>query len=166
MKRYDREHCFKLVFQIPYYDEINIKKYIKSYMEMGSIVEREDERKKINIQKGTYKILKVGKRIEIERLKERLINSEFVENVFNGIYSNLEELDKLIQDKSGNWKIERLNGEALSALRVAVYELKNKQDIPEGIIVNAAVEITKKYGDDKTASLVNAILRKVCKEVR
>jgi N utilization substance protein B len=51
----------------------------------------------------------------------------------------------------------------LSVLRLAVYEMRYDADIPDGVAINEAVEIAKKYGQENSGAFVNAILGKIVK---
>jgi N utilization substance protein B len=72
-----------------------------------------------------------------------------------------EEIDKLINDNTKGWKTSRMNKVDLSILRLAVYEMKWDDDIPEGVAIDQAVELAKKYSGDEGPSFVNGVLAKL-----
>lgn len=89
----------------------------------------------------------------------------YVSNTFNGVFENIEEIDALIKDASSNWDSERISRVSKAILRLAVYEVKFVPDIPIKIAVNEAVELSKKYDEDKAFSFVNGVLAKIALSV-
>lgn len=83
---------------------------------------------------------------------------EYLEKVLNGVYNNIEDIDKLISDNAKGWKIERISRVVLSLLRLAVYEILNMSDIPSSVSVNEAVVLCKKYATEEDAAYLNGIL--------
>ena len=88
---------------------------------------------------------------------------DYIKDVFCGVFANLEEIDGIISSTAVGWKIERISKTALSILRLAIYEIKFVDTIPESVSINEAVEITKKYATKEDASFVNGILSTVVK---
>ena len=70
-------------------------------------------------------------------------------------------IDAIINEKVDKWKTTRMPKVDLAILRLAVYEIKFEEDIPEGVSINEAVELAKLYGTDKSSSFVNGALSKV-----
>ncbi len=88
---------------------------------------------------------------------------DYIKTVFFGVFQNLEYIDSLISKNARGWKIERISKTALSVLRLAIFEIKFIDEIPESVSVNEAVEILKKYATKEDASFVNGILSTVLK---
>lgn len=82
----------------------------------------------------------------------------FTEQLFTKACENLESTDEEIKKYLKNWKIERLPKTALAILRLAFTEIKYFDDIPDGVSVNEAVELAKKYSGEKDASFINGVL--------
>lgn len=94
------------------------------------------------------------------------IESEpYIFSTFNGVYENIEDIDALIASSSANWDKDRISRVSKAILRLAVYEIKYVEDIPVRIAVNEAIEIAKKYDDEKAFSFINGVLAKVAVEV-
>ena len=74
------------------------------------------------------------------------------------MFDHLAEIDSLIQKYSASWHIRRISGMALAILRVAVYEILYREDVPVGAAINSAVEIDKHYDEPETAAFVNGVL--------
>ena len=89
---------------------------------------------------------------------------DYIKTVFCGVFENLEEIDSVVSENAVGWKIARISKTALSVLRLAIYEIKYMEDIPEAVSVNEAVELCKKYATKEDASFVNGILSTVLKK--
>ena len=74
------------------------------------------------------------------------------------IYSNLEQIDGIIQKCAPEWPISQINRVDLAVLRQAVYELLVKTQTPTKVIIDEAVEIAKRYGGKTSSSFVNGAL--------
>lgn len=87
----------------------------------------------------------------------------FAENILNMVEDNSEEIDKIIDENSQDWTISRLPKVSLAVLRLAVAEIRYIDEVPNGVAVNEAVELAKKYGTNDDASFINGILGTVAK---
>ncbi len=90
------------------------------------------------------------------------INS-FAENTLKVVEENFSEIDGIIEANSQDWTISRLPKVTLAILRLAVAEIKYIDDVPNGVAVNEAVELAKKYGTNEDASFINGILGTIAK---
>ena len=97
--------------------------------------------------------------IEDEQIKK------YINDVILGIDKNNEQILKEIeQNLKEDWKLNRISKIDLSILKLAIYEIKYKE-IPYKVAINEAVELAKKYGEDKSKNFVNGILASVVKEM-
>jgi len=84
---------------------------------------------------------------------------EYSETAFAEILANLEAIDSEIKPFLVGRTIDRLSRMALTALRIAVYEINNVTDVPTAVAINEAVELVKKYDtDNAAASYINGVL--------
>lgn len=90
------------------------------------------------------------------------INS-FAENTLNAVEEHFSEIDEIIETNSQDWTLARLPKVSLAILRLAVAEIKYIDDVPNGVAVNEAVELAKKYGTNEDASFINGILGTIAK---
>lgn len=90
---------------------------------------------------------------------------EYVETVFRGVFDNIEEIDSVISENAVGWKINRISKTALSLLRLAIFEIKYLDDIPESVSINEAVELCKKYATKEDSAFINGILSTVVKKI-
>ena len=88
----------------------------------------------------------------------------FLEALYFGTLSHLEEIDATIAENTTNWSFERIAKVDLSILRLAIYEMKYT-DVPQKVAVNEAVEIAKIYSTEKSPKFVNGVLGSVIKKV-
>lgn len=86
---------------------------------------------------------------------------EYIEMVLKGIKENLAEIDNIILSKLKNWSFDRIAKIDLAILRLAIYEIKYVEDIPEKVSANEAVELAKTYGNNDSKSFVNGVIAKV-----
>ena len=89
---------------------------------------------------------------------------KYISDVVEGIKRNSTQIDELISSCSIGWSIQRMAKVDLAILRVAIYEILFREEIPQSVSVNEAVELAKQYGGDKSASFLNGILGKLLRE--
>lgn len=88
----------------------------------------------------------------------------YIEDAVLGIENHKKEIVNLIEKNlKSDWKIERISKIDLSILKLAIYEIKYKE-IPFKVVINEAVELAKKYGEDTSKNFVNGILASIVKE--
>lgn len=100
-----------------------------------------------------------------EALKVFLTNFEFdemetlyINDSVSTIKEHLEEIDKHIQDNLEGWSIYRLAKVDLAVLRIAIYEILYRKDIPVEVSINEAIETVKKYSTEDSFKFVNGVL--------
>lgn len=96
--------------------------------------------------------------IENAHETELLKINGFAENLLKTVEDNSEEIDSVISNNSEGWTTERLPKVSLAILRLAVCEIKYIDEVPNGVAINEAVELAKKYGTNEDASFINGIL--------
>jgi N utilization substance protein B len=80
-------------------------------------------------------------------------------------FNNIEEIDAIISENlSSGWTISRISKVALAVLRLAIYEIKFMDEIPEAVSIDEAVELCKTYTSAEDASFVNGILGTVVRK--
>ncbi len=90
-------------------------------------------------------------------------NAGYIESEYRGIVDHIEEIDSIIDRYAVGWNVDRLAKTDLAILRIGVYELVFSDDIPNGVAVNEAVELSKSFSGDKAPAFINAVLVKVSK---
>ncbi|MHB1315571.1 MAG: transcription antitermination factor NusB [Christensenellales bacterium] len=89
---------------------------------------------------------------------------EYINGVLEGIKGNQKQIDDLIAGSAIGWSIQRMAKVDLAILRLAIYEILYRDEIPQSVSVNEAVELAKQYGGDKSASFINGILGKLLRD--
>ena len=93
-----------------------------------------------------------------EVIKENLeIDNKYVRDVVNGVLDSLETIDTTITKYLENWDLDRLGKTDKAILRLGTYEMLY-YDTPSIVVINEAVELAKKYSDEKIVKLINAVL--------
>ena len=93
------------------------------------------------------------------------IDLSYITEVLKGVDENKDSIDELIKANLQKWSIDRISKVNLAILRLALYEMKYLSDVPEKVAINEALEITKKYSDEKSVSFINGILDKIYKNM-
>ena len=96
-----------------------------------------------------------------EVIKENLeMDNKYVRDVVNGVLEHLDDIDSIITKYLENWDLDRLGKTDKAILRLAAFEMLY-YDTPKIVVINEAVELAKKYSDDKIVKLINAVLDKI-----
>ena len=88
-------------------------------------------------------------------------DQEYMSQKYRHVLEKLDEIDVLLNETSRGWKTKRMSRVDLTALSLAVYELKYDKDVPTGVAINEAVELAKRFGGETSGSFVNGILGKI-----
>ena len=90
----------------------------------------------------------------------------YVQEAYLGVYEHLEEIDALINKHAKGWKTSRLSKVSRSILRLSVYEmLYLREQIPESVSLNEAVELCKKFDEEKARPFLNGVLNSIKNEI-
>jgi len=89
---------------------------------------------------------------------------EYILDVVMGARKEIAEIDKMFGKYLKGWRLGRLSKTDLSILRLAVYEILKREDIPQSVSINEAVELAKTYGTEESAAFINGVLGQVVKE--
>lgn len=86
---------------------------------------------------------------------------EYFLGVVQGAMEKKNEIDMLIQNHAKGWTLERMPKVDLAIMRLTIYEMQYRKDIPWNVSINEAVELAKKYGGDQSKTFINGVLGKV-----
>lgn len=90
----------------------------------------------------------------------------FAEDLAVGAFKAIEEIDGLIRSAAQNWKLERLLSVDRALLRLGVYELSKRPEIPAEVTLDECIELAKTYGSDESAAFVNGVLDTLARQLR
>lgn len=82
----------------------------------------------------------------------------YIQEKYQKIVDKLPEIDNLLNEKTTGWKTGRMNKVDLSILRLAVYEILWDEDVPQGVAINEAVELAKRFSSEEGPTFVNGVL--------
>ena len=88
------------------------------------------------------------------------MDNKYVKDIVNGVLENQDNIDETINKYLDNWDLDRLGKTDKAILRLGTYEMLY-YDTPKVVVINEAVELSKKYSDDKIVKLINAVLDKI-----
>ena len=94
-----------------------------------------------------------------ENINEKT-QKEITEKTEN-LIEHLDEIDEQISAHTNAWNLERLGKAELSILRLATYEILLDEQVPRKVAINEAVELAKKYCNEKAAPFINGVLSKI-----
>lgn len=167
-----REEVFKLLFEADLSDK-KPNEVLKSFIAR----ETEEKQEKIADLQKEMELLKEKKVIETEKLAK--LNKEveeythkldkfnkaikFINDYVLEISEKLEDINEIIERNLKAWKLDRIGSVERSLLRISVYEIIFK-DLAFEISINEAVELSKKYGEEKSYEFINGVLANVVKE--
>lgn len=89
---------------------------------------------------------------------------EYIKNTVNCITENIELIDSKIEQYALGWKINRLPRVDLSILRIAIYEIFFRDDIPVEVSINEAIDISKKYSTSESSKFINGLLGSIARD--
>ena len=89
---------------------------------------------------------------------------EFVERIVLGVLKHCMEIDRLIEQCSENWRLDRMSVIDRNILRMAAFELLYCEEIPPKVTLNEAIDLGKRYGSGDSGSFINGILDRIQNE--
>jgi len=92
-----------------------------------------------------------------EENREIAVN-EYICSVYFGVIEHRDEIDEMIVRHSNGWKPARISPVSRTAVRLCIFEMLYRKDIPTAVSLNEAIELVKKYDDQKMRAFVNGLL--------
>lgn len=83
---------------------------------------------------------------------------EYIKDILDGFILQKDKINKIIADRTKGWTLDRLSKVDLAILRLALYEIIYRSDIPDSVSINEGVELAKKYGNEKSGAFINGVL--------
>jgi len=90
---------------------------------------------------------------------------EFLKRLVLGVTEHCAGLDRLIEQYSENWRLDRINVIERNLLRMALFELLYCEEIPPKVTINEAIDLGKRYGSEESGSFINGLLDRIQNEV-
>ena len=96
--------------------------------------------------------------------EHKIINTDFLKELVEGVLNKINDIDNNISKYLENWTIDRLGLTDQAIIRISVYELLYT-NTPNLVCINEAIELSKKYSDEKVSKMINGVLDKIYHEV-
>jgi N utilization substance protein B len=90
---------------------------------------------------------------------------EFLKRLVLGVLEHYQEFDRLIEQYSEHWHLDRIHIIERNILRMALFELLYCEEIPPKVTINEAIDLGKRYGSEDSGSFINGILDRIQNEV-
>lgn len=90
----------------------------------------------------------------------------YFQKVASGTWSRLEELDAWIAKAAINWSLQRISTIDRNILRQGIYELLAEPELPIRVVINEAIELSKRYGGDSSRPFINGIMDHLANQIR
>jgi transcription antitermination protein NusB len=90
---------------------------------------------------------------------------EFADRLFEGSVARMQEIDKIIQKHTMNWRLDRMAVVDRNVLRLAVFEFLSGSKTPGTVVINEALEVAKKFSTHESAQFVNGVLDSIRKDL-
>ena len=105
--------------------------------------------------------MEIQKEYSIDKLfshYEEVLDEDYIRSILNLWLEHREEIESKITDHLKGWKLDRLAKIDLAILRLGITEMLYEQSIPQKVSINEAVNLAKKYVDDKSGKFINGVL--------
>ena len=96
----------------------------------------------------------------------RKADVEYVIAISQGVMEHLDEIDEKICQYSKDWAFKRIPGIDVAILRLCIYEMFYRKDIPVNVSINEAVDLAKRYGHEESGTFVNGILGNIYRDAQ
>ena len=100
----------------------------------------------------------------IERLEKPEGYFSYAVELVDGILSKLEDIDGLINELVANWEFARIAKTDLAILRLAIFEILYRLDVPPVVVIDEALEISKDFSSDNSRKFLNGVLDQASKQ--
>ena len=88
----------------------------------------------------------------------------FTVQLVEGVHANLYRIDEILADYAEGWTVQRMPGVDRAVLRLGVYELLWRPDVPPAVVIDEAVELAKTLSTDESPRFVNGVLARVLRD--
>lgn len=103
--------------------------------------------------------------LELLEVQPGEMESDFMNQLVEGVQQNADRIDETLTQFVRGWSLDRVTRVDLAILRLAVYELLFNK-MPEGVVINEAVELANQYSTDKAGGFINGVLGNLARSVR
>jgi N utilization substance protein B len=94
----------------------------------------------------------------LDEFRSSIEDTNFVEDVVEGVHQHQVQIDGIIGPAAPEWPVEQIAKIDKIVLRIGVYELMIKRDVPPKVAINEAVELAKTFGGENSSKFINGVL--------
>lgn len=110
-------------------------------------------------------------KVSIDEAVENVVQEEegdrsYLVQLVQGVMTHLNDLDAKISNHLKGWKLHRISYIDRNILRLGTYEILYENDLPDAVAIDEAIELAKKFSDDKASKFINGVLSSIMKEKR
>jgi N utilization substance protein B len=91
--------------------------------------------------------------------------TELANELVRGCAAGVSTIDDRIREASKHWRLERMARVDRNIIRLAIFELLEREDVPRKVTLNEAVELAKRYGDENSPAFVNGLLDRIATDI-
>ncbi len=102
---------------------------------------------------------------ELPEYEEYMLD-DFALNIIKTYYNHADEVNEMIQSKLKNWKSDRISRVCSAILRISTAEMMYSNEEMDSIVINEAVELSKKFAGENDYQFINGVLGAISKELR
>lgn len=162
-RRFSRDVAVQIMYQLVLKDTNDYAKLLSHYAELCESGEYEEIHRTFMDDFQPDPNMEVISRIQNEHIEATELDREYLNQLFECYVNHIDEVDEAIRNNLKGWSFSRIANIDLSILKVALTEILFIDKIPFKSSVNEAVEIAKRYGDEKSSGFINGLLAKYCK---
>ncbi len=114
--------------------------------------------------KDFHDVAELAEQVELYQTQQEIVNEEEfapVKRKLEAIVAEEGTIDMILSEAAEGWRLNRMGKAELTILRIATYEIRYDEEVPDKVAINEAVELAKKYGNDSSYGFVNGVLAKV-----
>lgn len=114
--------------------------------------------------KDFHDVEELKEQVELYQTQQEVGNEEEfapVKAKLEAIVAEEGTIDMILANAAEGWRLNRMGKAELTILRIATYEIRYDENVPDKVAINEAVELAKKYGNDASSGFVNGVLAKV-----
>ena len=163
-RRQGREWAVQMLFQTDLNVGIDVDKMISDFWMQQWSYRVESDPDRVATPPGADEEEQLSREEILAKIAPKKIR-DFVETRVRGVLEHLDEVDELIATHAKNWAMYRIGSVERNVLRLAVYELKYCDDVPNPVIMNEAVDLAKYFSNSEAGRFVNGVLDKIRKDL-
>ncbi len=91
--------------------------------------------------------------------------ADYFDGLLQGVLDKMSFIDELISQYAQDWTMDRMPGVDRNILRIGTYELVFEKDIPDAVVLDEAVELSKQYGTEQSSKFINGVLAGVLRDL-